>query len=38
MKFSPAVLFAILGINLTALAQAEVAQPKNDLTKRFQGA
>ncbi len=36
MKFSPAVLFAILGINLTALAQAEVAQPKNDLTERFQ--
>ena len=36
MKFSPAVLFAILGINLTALAQAEVAQPKNDLTEHFQ--
>ena len=25
-----------MGINLTALAQAEVAQPKNDLTERFQ--
>ena len=36
MKFSPAVLFAILGINLTALAQAEVTQPKNDLTEHFQ--
>ena len=44
MKFSPAVLFAIFGLNLTALAQAEVAQlqekkiaePKNDLTEHFQ--
>ena len=44
MKLSPAVLFAIFGLNLTALAQAEVAQlqekkiaePKNDLTEHFQ--
>nr|WP_314741181.1 surface lipoprotein assembly modifier [uncultured Haemophilus sp.] len=45
MKFSPAFLIAIFGINLTAFAQAEVspkenepkvAQPRNDLTERFQ--
>ena len=44
MKLSPAVLFAIFGLNLTALTQAEVAQlqekkiaePKNDLTEHFQ--
>lgn len=46
MKFSPAFLIAIFGINLTAFVQAEgsqpkendpkVAQPRNDLTERFQ--
>ena len=44
MKLSYSIVFAIFGLNLTAFAQAEVgqpqekkmAEPKNDLTERFQ--